>query len=93
MNPLIRNEEFIDVKKNVKPDTRRRIALPAFLVPEGVSFHVYANSEGQIILNPQVSVPAAEAWIYQDEDVLASVRRGLAEAAEGKTTRVGPEEL
>jgi hypothetical protein len=43
----------------------------------------------QIALDPQVSIPASEAWLYQNPKTLAAVRRGLQEAAEGKTAAIG----
>jgi len=36
-----------------------------------------------------VSVPASEAWLYRSPKVLASVRRGLADAAAGRTKSLG----
>lgn len=47
------------------------------------------DEHGRIILRPQVSIPAAEAWLFQNEKALASVGRGLAEAAEGKAKPIG----
>jgi hypothetical protein len=35
------------------------------------------------------SIPTSEAWLYRDPEALASVRRGLQEAAEGKTIFLG----
>jgi|GEM_PF-3229699 len=37
----------------------------------------------------EVSVPASEAWLYRSPKVLASVRRGLADAAGGRTKSLG----
>jgi hypothetical protein len=35
-----------------------------------------------------VSIPIREAWIYQNPQVLKSIRQGLAEAKEEKTEKV-----
>jgi len=37
----------------------------------------------------EVSVPASEAWLYRSPKALASVRRGLADAAGGRTKSLG----
>ena len=77
------------VARDVRPDSRRRVALGKALKDlEDASFNVYQDERGRIVLDPQVSIPASEAWLYRDPKALASVRRGLAEAAEGKAKPV-----
>jgi hypothetical protein len=34
---------------------------------------------GDILLKPMASIPARELWLYQNQDALASVRRGLSQ--------------
>ncbi len=43
------------------------------------------------IKKPQkaIRIPPDEAWLYQNPEALASLRRGLQEAAEGKTSYIG----
>jgi hypothetical protein len=36
-----------------------------------------------------IRIPPEEAWLYKNPEALASVRRGLQEAAEGKTVSLG----
>ena len=62
--------------------------MPKALVQEGVIYHIYHNSLGQIVLDPQVTIPASEAWLFNNPKALASVRRGLADAAQGKVSKV-----
>jgi hypothetical protein len=40
---------------------------------------------GRIILDLQVSIPAREAWLFRNTKALFLVRRGLQDAADGKT--------
>jgi hypothetical protein len=54
-----------------------------------IDFDVYRNSSRQIVLDPQISIPASEAWLYRNPKALAAVRRGSQEAADGKTIGVG----
>lgn len=78
MKPKI--EERHLVARNVRPDSRRRVTLGAALENlEEASFDVYRDGRGRIILEPQVSVPAAEAWLFRNKRALESVARGLAE--------------
>jgi hypothetical protein len=85
------HQELELIAQDVRPDTKRRLTLGKALAGFGdnVRFDVYRNSSGQIVLDPQVSIPASEAWLYRNPKALAAVRRGLQEAADGKTGAVG----
>jgi len=88
MATILKDEELTRIPGNVKPDSKKRVVLPTFLVGEDIIYHIYSNSVGQIVLDPQVTVPASEAWLFKNPDAMASVRRGLAEALEGKVSKV-----
>lgn len=79
------------IARDVRPDAKKRVTLGKALIDlgEDVRFDVYRNESGQIVLDPQVSVPASEAWLYRNPEALAAVRRGLQESAEGKTVSLG----
>jgi hypothetical protein len=53
-------------------------------VREGIIYHIYSNKVGQIILDPQVTIPVSEAWLFENKNALDSVDRGMAEAAKGQ---------
>jgi len=72
----------------VKPDAKNRVVLPKPLVVEGITYHIYSNKFGQIVLDPQVTIPASEAWLFNNPGALASVKRGLSDAAQGKVSKV-----
>ena len=72
----------------MKPDTRRRVVLPNTVVGKGVIFHVYYNSSGQILLDPQVTIPLSEAWLFNNRAALELVKQGLSDAAQGKVSKV-----
>ncbi len=84
-------ERLVLIARDVRPDAKKRVTLGKALtgLDEDVRFNVYRNDSGQIVLDPQVSVPASEAWLYRNPEALASVRRGLQQAAEGKTISLG----
>ena len=86
---LIKDSVFQRVADGVKPDTKRRIVLPNGTVEEGVAYHIYRNGLGQIVLDPQVSIPAYEAWLFKNPEALASVTQGLLESAQGLTKSRG----
>jgi hypothetical protein len=88
MAMIIKDEEFIRVAESVKPDAKKRVVLPKPSVQEGITYHIYSNRIGQIILDPQVTIPASEAWLFNNPDALASVQRGLSDAAQGRVTKV-----
>jgi hypothetical protein len=85
------HEELELIAQDVRPDSKRRLTLGKALagLDEDVRFDVYRNSSGQIVLDPQVSIPASEAWLYRNPKALEAVRRGLQEAAEGKAVAIG----
>src|ERR1039457_1482292 len=65
----------------VRTDSKKRVVLKG---PVASHSRIYRNAAGQILLDPQVLVPASEAWLFENKKALASVRKGLAESAEGK---------
>ena len=85
---IIKDKDFIRVAEGVKPDAKKRVVLPRNQVQEGITYHIYRNSIGQIILDPQVTIPASEAWLFNNPAALASVRKGLSDAAEGRVSKV-----
>jgi hypothetical protein len=85
---IIKDTDFQKVAESVKPDAKKRVVLPKIQVPEGVTYHIYTNSLGQIVLDPQVTIPASEAWLFNNPKALGSVRRGLNDAAQGRVSKV-----
>ncbi len=85
---IIKDTDFQRVAESVKPDAKKRVVLQKIQMLEGVTYHIYSNSLGQIVLDPQVTIPASEVWLFNNPDALASVRRGLSDAAQGKVSKV-----
>jgi hypothetical protein len=83
---IVKDQDFQELGE-VKSDSKRRVGLAKVKAP-GDRYRVYANSLGQIILDPQVSIPASEAWIFKTPGVLESIKRGLKQSAQGKTRRM-----
>jgi hypothetical protein len=86
---IIKDQNLVRVGKPVMPDSRKRVVLPKKVVREGITYLVYCNSIGQIVLDPQASIPASELWVFENKDILASIDRGIHESLEGKTINRG----
>lgn len=84
MATIIRDENLTIIAKSVKPDPKRRLHLPKVLETDGITYHIYCNRLGQIILDPQVTIPASELWLFEDKEALATVDRGMAESMNGQ---------
>jgi hypothetical protein len=89
MATIIKDQNLVRVGKPVMPDSRKRVVLPKTVVQEGITYFVYCNSIGQIILDPQASIPASELWVFENKDILASIDRGIRESLNGKTINRG----
>ena len=92
-NKIIKNDKFRKIASNIKPDTKKRIVLSKAPVAEGVTYHIYCNEIGQIILDPHISIPTSEVWLYKNPSAREAVEAGLREAAEGKITKINQNEL
>lgn len=89
MAAIIKDAELTKVADSVKLDAKRRVLLPKVVAREGVTYHVYVNRIGQIVLDPQVTVPASEAWLFENKTALASIDKGMTESASGRLVSRG----
>ena len=76
------DQDFQVVKDVVRPDSRGRLTLGQ--VVKAKSYRVMVNDIDQILLDPVVSIPERELWLWQNLDALASVQRGIEQSAAGK---------
>jgi hypothetical protein len=81
------DQDFIALD-NRTLDSKKRITLGTIWFDKTVqpirSFQVYQNKDGDILLRPEVSIPAREAWVYENPKAFASLQRGIQDAAAGK---------
>ena len=75
----MQEQDFRVVKEVTQSDSRGRLTLGQ--VVKGKSYRVMINNEGQILLDPVVSIPERELWLWQNPDALASVKRGIEQAS------------
>ncbi len=81
----LQDHHFKEIAES-KPDSKNRVTLGKHSV-KAHHYKIYENESGQIILDPQVSVPASEVWLFKNKKALASVAKGLSEAKQGKLTK------
>lgn len=61
-------------------DTKKRVSLTKLLHFKGISsVRASVMENGDILLKPMASIPARELWLYQNQDAVESVRRGLSQ--------------
>lgn len=85
MATIIRDNKLTKVAEGVKLDTKRRVLLPKNSARAGTIYHIYTNNYGQIILDPQVTIPASELWVFQNKGILDSLDRSMAQSKQGQT--------
>ena len=74
-------------RKILRPDKKGRITLGK--LAENVSGFEVTEENGKIVLEPQVEISAREAWLYKNPEALASLERGLEQAAKDETEDLG----
>jgi len=70
-----------------KPDSQGRISIGKEHADE--TYAVERQPNGNITLQPVVVIHKQEAWLFANQNALASVKRGLDQAAHGKTHDLG----
>ena len=78
---------FRVLKDIIRPDERGRITLGN--LAKSKSYKVMINDAGQILLNPVATIPEQELWLWQNASALASVGRGIEQAAKQETYDLG----
>ena len=89
MTGLLKDLDFELRTETQRVDTKKRLSISAAVKYEGASYNIYSNDHGQIVLDPVVSVPAGEAWLFKNKRALASVKRGLTQSATGRGKYLG----
>lgn len=88
MNSVIKDSHFELVTEMQKPDAKKRLSI-GHAMEDAAAYNIYRNSLGQIVLDPVKAVPVYEAWLFENKNALASVKRGLADSAAGRTKNLG----
>ena len=86
---VIKNQQFEIVAQGMAPDGKKRLLLSKALADVGVTFNIYVNKLGQIVLDPQKTVPAHETWVFKNKPAFASLKRGLKQVATARGEYLG----
>lgn len=70
-------------------DDRSRIAFGKAGVRRDDRYAVAINDQGEILLTPLVSIPKRELIIWENDQLRASLARGLADSAAGRVKDLG----
>lgn len=71
------------------PDEKKRINIAQSVSKNNVLYDIYINDLEQIMLDPVATIPDYELALLKNKKVMASIQKGLKEAAEGKTQYLG----
>lgn len=82
---IVKDSSFEEVAE-VKADSKNRITLSRRAGRVKI-YKVYSNSLGQIILDPQVTIPAHEQWLFKNKKAADLVKAGLEDAKKGRIVK------
>ena len=76
-------------KKILRPDTKGRICLGN--LAKGISGYkaIMNESTREIILKPYAEVQLREKWLFENEEALSSIKRGLEQSSRKETIYKG----
>lgn len=72
----------------VVADDRARVPVGRAGVHKNDRYAVSVNDEGAVLLTPLASIPRRELLVWENDELRASLFRGLADAAEGRARRL-----
>ena len=77
---IVKDTHFEKVAE-VKLDSKSRITLGQDKnIAKTNIYKVYRNAIGQIILDPQVTIPAHEQWLFKNKEAARGLKAGLEDA-------------
>jgi len=91
----VKENSSVYVKRDFKAldhriiDSKSRVTLSQTWIKQDAarpvhSFKIYRNGDGDLLLRPEVTVPAREAWVYENPKILASLQRGIKDIEQGR---------
>lgn len=83
---IVKDNNFKEIA-DVKADSKNRVTLSKIKSARARIYKVYINAIGQIILDPQATIPAHEQWLFKNKKARDMVLRGLDDARRGRLTK------
>lgn len=84
---IVKDAHFEEVAE-VKVDSKNRVTLGKGKNTVKASIYkIYRNAIGQIILDPQATIPAHEQWLFKNKEAMRMVQAGLEDAQKGRVVK------
>lgn len=84
---IVKDNHFEEIAE-VRLDAKSRVTLGKLKKGGKVSvYKMYRNPIGQIILDPQVTIPAHEQWLFKNKNAAKQVKAGLEDAKKGRLVK------
>lgn len=81
------DKSFRELKDAVQTDNRGRLTIGQ--EAKAKKYRVLVNDMGQILLDPVISIPERELWLWQNPAACGSLERGLQQAASREVHDLG----
>ncbi len=83
---ILKDAKFEEITQ-ARMDSKHRVALGKSVSSQVTSFKIYRNAHGQVILDPMVSIPAHETWLFKNKRASQMVHQGLEDAKQGRLVK------
>jgi len=83
---MLINQNFQIIRESLSVDANGKLILEE--QAKSTVYRVFINDAGQILLDP-IHIDEKERWLWENSEALASVQRGIKQAAEGKGKFLG----
>ena len=89
---VIKQAYFCPTAATAQVDSNGKLTLGLPLKGEisvDQDYRILVNDAGQILLDPFTNIPEEERWLWKNPEALASLERGLQQAASGDVYDLG----
>jgi hypothetical protein len=88
---LLKNHQFYPTSATAQVDSDGKLTVGMPLRQESThqNYRILINDAGQILLDPFANIPEQERWLWENPEALASLGRGLQQAADGDVRDLG----
>ncbi len=84
---MIAKEQIWLIKDSIHTDEKGCLNLQ--LENKLTEYRIFTNNSGQILLEPITNIPQEEQWLWQNSEVIASVKKGIEQASKGEIHYLG----
>jgi hypothetical protein len=79
----------MEARKILRPDAKGRVCLGA--IAKGISGYqaIINQATKEVLLKPYTELPYSEKWVYENIEVLESIKKGLTQSSKQQTVYKG----